>query len=355
MRIKFEPELDFDDVLLLPQRSTIESRKDIQLEREFFFFHSPRKWVGLPLMSANMTSISGFQLARALQEYKIITCLHKYFTLDELIEGFKSCYIDYVWPSIGYSDQDLDKLIQFTNITGIEPNICIDVPSSYFEKFIKFCAKVRSYFPQSIIMAGNCCSSDLTQELILNGLVDISKIQIGPGSACLTRLVSGVGRGSLSCVFDCSHSAHGLKSSERHLGLVCSDGGCKNSGDVSKALAGGADWVMLGKMFSGVDENSDVCEWIEENGEKKMIYYGMSTHMAQEKFGSGKNDYRASEGSILKIPYKGPVKNVVQEILGGIRSCCAFLGSHSVKDMNKCADFRVINKIHQNNNPKYGD
>jgi len=211
------------------------------------------------------------------------------------------------------------------------------------ESFVKFCAQVREEFPDSIICAGNVTTPEICEELIIHGKVDICKIQIGPGSQCETRKMTGVGYGTFSCVQECSHAAHGLKSNKSRLGLVMSDGGCKDVGDICKALCGGSDWIMLGGMFAGTDECEGEWEYDAEN-KSVLTFYGMSSHYAQEKHGVGKKEYRASEGKVSKIPYKGPVADVIQEILGGIRSCGAYIGAKNLKDYSKCAKFVKILK-----------
>jgi GMP reductase len=200
-------------------------------------------------------------------------------------------------------------------------------------------------------MAGNVTDPSCTQELIIHGGVDIVKLQIGPGSACETRRMTGVGYGTLSCVINNAHAAHGLKSGNKRLGLVCSDGGCRYPGDVCKSFAAGADFTMLGGYWAG----ADCCDG-QWNMDNTFTYYGMSTHQSQNHYGEGKKLYRASEGTSITVPNKGPIDGLVQELLGGLRSSCAYIGSHSIKEMNKCAHFTIVNKIHNNFNGamKYG-
>jgi GMP reductase len=263
MKIDNVAQLDFDDVLLKPQRTTLRSRQDVLVERDFYFYHSPKKWNGVPVMCANM-SFAGLNLAQKLAKHHIITCLHKYHSV-EIIKAFLDRFdpmttfyeekLNYIWPSFGYSDEDLRKIEE---LKTYNLNLCIDVPNGHIDSFVDYCAKIRNICPNAIIMAGNVTDPASTQELIIHGGVDIVKTQIGPGSACTTRLMTGVGYGTLSCVIDNSHVAHGLKSGDRKLGLICSDGGCRYPGDVCKAFGGGADFVMLGGYWAGTSE----CEGI---------------------------------------------------------------------------------------------
>jgi GMP reductase len=375
-----ELKLDFDDVLIVPQRSTLNSRSEILVDRTFHFYHSPRIWTGIPIICANM-SFTSFEMAKALARHKMIACLHKYHSLNDLIQYFKNLtQLDYTFISIGYKKSDLNHLLKFKEETGLQPNICIDVPNGHMDAFVKYCKKVRDSFPESIILAGNVTNTSSTQELLIYGGVDIVKIGIGGGSACTTRFMTGCGLPQLSCCLENTYVAHGLQNGNKKLGLVCSDGGHKSVGDVCKALCAGSDFVMLGGYFAGTDECDGEWEYeyrraiISNNGEvlqewwqplnpgdkeeikrkTQFTYYGMSTHHAQQVFEENQKSYRASEGTKIKVKYKGPIEKVIQELLGGIRSCCCYIGSDSVKYMSKCSQFCRVNQIHSNKNPVLG-
>jgi len=380
-KIIHETKLDFNDVLIVPQRSTLTSRSEINLERTFKFYHSPRTWTGVPIMCANM-SFCSFDIAKTLAKHKMIACLHKYHCPLKLADYFYRYpkNIDYTFVSIGYKKSDLDHLLELKKHMGEkQPNICIDVPNGHMDVFVKYCKKVRENFPESIILAGNVTNTSSTQELIIYGGVDIAKVGIGGGSACTTRFLTGCGVPQLSSCLENAYVAHGLQSQEKHLGLICSDGGHRTVGDVCKALCAGADFVMLGGYFAGTDEcdgawdyeyrgaiiNNDGTihsEWwqpnepgyITDKRKTKFTYYGMSTHHAQDIFEDGKKNYRASEGTKITVSYKGSLDKGIQELLGGIRSCCCYIGSRSIKHMSKCGQFCRTNQIHSNNNPVFG-
>lgn len=370
MLVSNDIKLDFEDVLIVPQRTTLESRSEVVLERNYHFYHSKRLWTGIPIMCANMVPLTSKEMCIALSKFKMPTALHKYYNVDDLYEIIKLSGTDYAWTSIGKSDADIQKLIKLSNKLGDSPNIVVDVPNGYMESFVKFCKKVRDNFPDSIICAGNVTTPEICEELIIHGGVDMVKGQIGPGSHCETRLVTGVGYGNFSCVQECSHATHGLKTGAGHLGLFMSDGGCKTSGDICKAMCAGADFVMIGGMFAGTDEcegeweyeyksqfktndGKIVSEWWQpfnpggndrERRKTHLKFYGMSSHYAQEKHGDGKKNYRASEGKVSLIKYKGPVEYTIQEILGGLRSCGAYIGAKYLKDFSKCAKFARVNR-----------
>ena len=344
MKINNEIKLDFDDVLLLPQRSRAASRKQVQLQRRFRFYNSSREWSGIPIIAANMDTVGTLAMSSELSKLQIVTCLHKYYGKDKILKLEHSPFAMYTWYSMGIKNIDFDNLHEIIEKTHITPNICIDVANGYTNNFVNFCQKVRSNFgDRPIIMAGNVASPEMVQELILHGGVDIVKVGIGPGSACTTRLKTGVGYPQLSCIMECAHAAHGLRASSGRLGLICADGGCSLPGDVCKAFAAGADFVMLGGLLAGTDE----CEGEWEGEEKKVLkFYGMSSKKAQEKHGSGLKDYRSSEGRVKKIPYKGPVIDTIQDILGGLRSACSYTGATRLKDFAKTAQFVRVNRTH---------
>jgi len=359
-----ETKLDFDDVLIVPQRSTLTSRSEIKLERTFYFYHSPRIWTGIPIICANM-SFCSFEIAKALAKHRMIACLHKYHNVDNLTNYFTDNpeNIDYTFVSIGYKKSDLNHLLELKEKLGRQPNICIDVPNGHMDVFVKYCKKIRDNFPESVIIAGNVTNTSSTQELIIYGGVDIVKCGIGGGSACTTRFLTGCGLPQLSCCLENSYVAHGLQNGNKKLGLVCSDGGHKSVGDVCKALCAGSDFVMLGGFFAGAEECGG--EWelggsysnvvgSNEKTKGRFTYYGMSTHMAQEKFEDSQKSYRASEGTTITVSYKGSIDKVVQELLGGIRSCCCYIGSDSIKHMSRCGQFCIVNQIHSNKNPIFG-
>lgn len=375
-----EQKLDFDDVLIVPQRSTLTSRSEILLERTFYFYHSTRVWSGIPIICANM-SFCSFDMAKALANHKMIACLHKYHSVEDLTNYFleNPQNIDYTFVSIGYKKSDLNHLLDLKEKLGKQPNICIDVPNGHMDVFVKYCKRVRDSFPESIIIAGNVTNTSSTQELIIYGGVDIIKIGIGGGSACTTRFMTGCGLPQLSCCLENSYVAHGLQNGVKKLGLVCSDGGHKNVGDVCKALCAGSDFVMLGGYFAGTDacdgewtyeynakivnnDGTTHSEWWQPNNpgyntdkrKIKFTYYGMSTHHSQELYEDSIKKYRASEGTKITVPYKGTIDTTTQELMGGIRSCCCYIGSDSIKHMSRCGQFCKVNTIHSNHNPILG-
>ena len=320
MRIIDDTKLDFDDVLISPKRSQLTSRKDAELTRKFTFKHSQHTWTGVPIVASNMDHTGTISMFNAMSEHKMLTALCKFTEWPK--NGWQ-----YLIQTIGL-DQNLDALDYDDSHW-----ICLDVANGYTERFNDYVTLMRKHeaTKEKIIIAGNVCTPEATEQIILAG-ADIVKIGIGPGSVCTTRKMTGVGYPQLSCIIECADAAHGLG------GHVMSDGGCIVPGDIVKAFGAGADFVMLGGMLAGHDE----CEGEVEND--TMTFYGMSSDDAQIKYYGEKQSHRAAEGKKVQIPYKGYVRDTVQDILGGLRSACTYAGAKNLKALPKCTTFVKVNR-----------
>jgi GMP reductase len=340
MRIEDDIKLDFKDVLIRPKRSTLSSRREVDLKRNYKFKHSKHEWSGIPIMASNMDGVGTFEMVRALQQEQLFTCLVKNYNIDiDTWREATSLNTDYLAVSTGVSDKDFDRLNIILTGFGSIKFICVDVANGYGEYFGDYVARVRAAFPDKTIIAGNVVTADMTQELILRG-ADIVKVGIGPGSVCTTRLQTGVGYPQLSAIIECADAAHGLG------GHIIADGGCTSPGDVAKAFGAGADFVMLGGMLAGHDEGGGTkYEDFSFNPKKVFVeFYGMSSETAMDKHHGGVAEYRSSEGRTVKIPYKGPVKNTVLDLLGGLRSSCTYVGAPTLKQLSKCTTFIKVNR-----------
>lgn len=340
MRIETDLKLGFTDVMIRPKRSTLSSRSLVSLEREFTFLHSNYKWSGVPIMAANMDTVGTFEMATALANQKLFTAIHKHYSLQkwkEFMQTASDTLTDYIAVSSGIGSADSKKLAAIFNQHPQLKFICLDVANGYSEHFVNFVKKTREQYPDKIIMAGNVVTGEMVEELLLAG-ADLIKVGIGPGSVCTTRVKTGVGYPQLSAIIECADAAHGLG------GQIVSDGGCKVPGDVAKAFGGGADFVMLGGMFAGHTESGG--KMIEINGEKFKQFYGMSSETAMNKHVGGIADYRASEGKTVEIPYRGAVENTVQDILGGLRSTCTYVGASRLKELTKRTTFIRVQEQH---------
>jgi GMP reductase len=342
MRIIDDIKMDFKDVLILPKRSKLESRSQVDLIRKYTFQNSGVTWEGIPIMVANMDTTGTFEMAEELYKHKMITCIHKHYTInqwEEFIRRNDKDILNHITISIGISNNDIKKLVEIkdlmNNIYGTTDGfICVDVANGYSEKFLEQVKVIKQLYPKNVIIAGNVVTSEMVEELILSG-VDIVKCGIGQGSVCTTRIKTGVGYPQLSTIIECADAAHGLS------GCIIGDGGCTNSGDISKAFGAGADFVMLGGMFAGHDESAG--DIVEENGVKYKEFYGMSSDTAMNKHNGGVARYRASEGKRVLVKYRGPVENTVNDILGGVRSTCTYVGASKLKELCKRTTFVRVN------------
>ena len=346
MRIEHDIKLGFKDVMIRPKRSTLKSRSQVTLERDFSFLNSTANWEGVPIMAANMDTVGTFEMALELSKQKLFTAIHKHYSINEwntfLSEGPIGIE-NYIAISTGKGPEDSNKLKSVFKNNPHLKFICIDVANGYSEHFVNFVQQTRDQYPDKVIIAGNVVTGEMVEQLLLSG-ADIVKVGIGPGSVCTTRVKTGVGYPQLSAIIECADAAHGLG------GQIISDGGCATPGDVAKAFGAGADFVMLGGMFSGHTESGG--ELITRNGEKYKQFYGMSSSTAMDKYVGGVAEYRASEGKTVEVPYKGDVKNTLQDILGGLRSTCTYVGAERLKELTKRTTFiRVAEQENQVYNP----
>ncbi|MBC6407514.1 MAG: GMP reductase [Rhodobacteraceae bacterium] len=373
MRSEGDVKLDYSDVLIRPKRSTLSSRKQVRMERRFHFRNyqafaalggsgaeAPCDYHGIPIMASNMDGVGTLAMADRLGALKVFTCLVKSYDVDTLIAYFgapeaPAFRTEHVALTIGINERDRAKFQQIHAQLGERIKyVCIDVANGYSERFVHYVEQFRQSYPHVVIIAGNVVTADQTQELVLNG-ADIVKVGIGPGSVCTTRRQTGVGYPQLSAVIECADAAHGLG------GHIVADGGCTCPGDVAKGFAGGADFVMLGSLLAGTDQGGgevltkryQTAE-LDENGaprieEKQLVqFYGMSSKTANEKHFGGLREYRASEGRTVLTPYKGDVAQVIQDILGGVRSTLTYVGAKKLKHLSKCTTFvRVNNQYSQ--------
>ena len=386
MRIEEDLKLDYKDVLIRPKRSTLGSRKEVDLERGFTFRNyrpyvatdvlpdgypvvqeQYRHYRGTPIMAANMDGVGTFEMADKLAEGKIFTCLVKTYSINELVNYFDSDMperTDYVAMSIGITDADHAKFRDVYEQTGSRLKyVCIDVANGYSSRFRDTVSEFRMMYPNLVIIAGNVVTGEMTEEMILAG-ADIVKVGIGPGSVCTTRIQTGVGYPQLSAVMECADAAHGLG------GHIIADGGCTCPGDVAKAFSGGADFVMLGGMLAGHDQGGgevitkhylskeatllDNGNYMPHYEQKQFVqFYGMSSDAANKKHFGGLKDYRSSEGREVFVPYRGDVAATVQDLLGGLRSTCTYAGAIRLKHLMRCTTFirctQQFNSVYANN------
>ena len=345
MNIEQKTYLDFSDVLIKPKRSKLNSRSEVDLWRNFQFRNCDETIECVPICAANMSTTGCFGIAKYLSQIRLLSALHKHYAESEYSDFFVANKVanNRVFYSMGSNKEDLEKLRKVVFLVRDRPNysyfpdlLMIDVANAYCESFVDFVKKIRDEFPDSILCCGNIATPEMTEQLILSG-ADIVKVGIGPGAVCKTRMVAGVGIPQLSSIIECADAAHGLD------GYIMADGGINCPADAAKAFGAGADFIMLGTFFAGAKECEG--EWIKKDNKRYLKHFGMASREAMEKY-NGVSNYRASEGECIEIEEKGSIENIVQELLGGIRSACSYTGSARLKDLPKCTTFIKVNKVH---------
>jgi len=342
MRIKEDLKLNFDDVLMEPKRSTLSSRRDVDMTRKFKFRNSGKIMEFTPIFASNMDGVGTFSMAKVLQEHKMMTVITKSTTLDQWKEavgsGLRLQSVSVCTGTNKIWDPEAEDYARMKQVLDSFPDvkmITVDVANAYHQNFVDFIKMVRDEFPDKVIVAGNVVTPEMVEELIING-ADMVKIGIGPGSVCTTRTMTGIGVPQFSAIVECADAANGVD------GHIMADGGCVYPGDIAKALGGGAHAVMIGGMLAGHDESEQPVV------DGKVEFYGMSSDRAREKHGKRKDGYRGNEGRWISLPYRGPVNPTVEDILGGVRSAATYIGARRLKDMPKCATFvRVNNNINR--------
>ena len=338
MRLDNEIKLDYKDVLLKPKRSTLSSRRDVEMTRSFTFRNSGETYECCPIVASNMDGVGTFSMAKVIQDYKMMTTITKTTTIDQwkkaVGEGIKLKYLSVCTGTNKLWTDDAEDYNTMQQVLKSYPDvkfITIDVANGYHTNFSDFIKRVREEYPDKTIIAGNVVTAEMTEELIIQG-ADIVKVGIGPGSVCTTRTMAGVGVPQFSAVMECADAANGVG------GHIMADGGCNVPGDIAKAFGGGAHFVMLGGMLAGHNES----EVESKNGKRE--FYGMSSDRAREIHGKRKDGSRGNEGRAVILPDSGPVKETVEDILGGVRSSCTYIGARRLKDIPKCASFVRCNQ-----------
>lgn len=361
MKIEDSVQLDFDDVLIQPKPSPLNSRSEADLFRyigygDYFLDRRGKKiWRNtlncIPITCANMATVGNPRSVKELVINGYIGTLHKHVSYDDICKLYEDVYTfiesndgrevaietcKRISISIGIKES-LDTIKRLFNEFNYKVTIItIDVPNGYCAKFIDRIKEIRDIAPEAFITAGNVVTPDKVYE-VLNSGADCVKCGLGNGSGCLTRNKTGVGRPQLSTIIDCADAAHHLNK------YIMCDGGCKVIGDICKAFCGGADFVMTGSMFAGSEESEG--NVIELNGKKYKEYYGMSSKLAQERhFGGFKSNVRSSEGREKLVPYKGNIIDIIEDINGGIRSCMTYIGCKRIKNMSKHTTFYRVNR-----------
>jgi IMP dehydrogenase len=337
--------LTFDDVLIVPAYSDIESRQEIDTSVSFLGTD-----LSVPIISANMDFVTGPEMAKEMQNNGGLGILHRFWESNfdyflamnrAAVSGVNPLYI-----SVGIRDTKASLELIKTSLKYGVSGICIDVAHGYHKKVAEMIEMIKGHTSEDIyslkVIAGNVATLDGVSFLQDSG-VDAIKVGIGAGSVCTTRTVAGVGVPQWSAILECAS----IKEEYPDL-VIVADGGVRSSGDIAKALAAGADVVMLGNMLAGTDEAPG--ELIEAGIESVTDYFNGSTdikkkyakrYRGQASFGSNNERY-VKEGIEGMIPYKGPVAPVIQQIKAGLQSSMSYVGARNLIEFREMAKFAQV-------------
>ena len=376
MLLESDIKLNFTDVLIRPKRTSLSSRSEVNLVKEFIPKYG-HHFIGVPIVAANMAT-GTFEMLDILCNYKMFVAIAKFESdkwISKLDNDGITCnfnnYLTYGFYTIGMSDAELLKFNEFyvkveqCGYVADNIKLCVDIANGYSQKFAGFISKIRDRYPNIVIVAGNVATPDMTQELIIGG-ADYVKIGIGQGSKCSTRMKTAVGYPQLSAIIECADAAHGLDA-----GIV-GDGGIRSAGDFGRAFCANADMVMAGGIFAGTDEcHGEIISRYYKTGEMELqyeepsrfgkifpvyrdkveerkfkLFYGMSSEYAQKTHLGEMKNYRTSEGLVEEVPYVGSVEAIINDILGGLRSTGTYVGANDIKKFGKCATFIRTTQVH---------
>lgn len=342
-KISIDHKLDFNDVLIVPKQSQLSSRSQVNLNRKFIFKHSKQEWTGVPIISSNMDTVTNIDTFNVLKRKSYLSCFPKHLNKEwahsnNIPTELKDT--DWYMLSCGIGDQDLSKLSQVLKLLyadfGKPPKfLCVDVANGYMDDLVKKCQHIRYKIPEVTLIAGNVVTPEGVHELVKKGHVDIVKVGIGSGAVCTTRNITGIGYPQLSAILECAEAAHDIGAH------IISDGGIVHEGDIAKAFCAGADFVMIGSMLAGHDVSPG--ESINENGKHYKMLYGMSSSVANSKYAGGLQWYKAPEGKVVKMPFKGCLTDTIQRVEGGLRSACTYLGAENIEQMYEFGNFIKVN------------
>jgi IMP dehydrogenase len=316
--------ITYDDVLLVPAYNHHESRRVVDISSTD---RLGKLSLNLPIISANMDTITGSKMANFMSSKGAIGALHRFMTIDDNVKEFKAC-TGPVFVSVGCSSAELERAEALRD-AGAQYFV-IDVAHAHAKYVGKTLKSLRRLIPEQCIMAGNVATYAGADYLASCG-ADIIKAGIGGGSVCSTRIKTGFGVPMLTCIQDCARTDRS----------IVADGGIRTAGDVVKALAFGADFVMIGGMLAGTEPTPGKII-TKENGHKVKAYRGMASKEAQEDFIGQMHEWKTSEGVQTEVPYREMADEIIADIIGGLRSGLTYAGSSRIKELQRKLNYYII-------------
>ncbi len=332
--IPYTPErfLSYDDVLLVPHFSSLKSRNDPRINLACKATANIAD-LTIPIVSSPMSTVTESQMAIAVNKSGGMGILHRFYkTQDEYIAEILKVHTETgkVAFSVGLDPESINFIGSVISRVGMVV-VCVDVAHGHLKDAIQHVHKISNTFQNKVdVIGGSVCTPDAVRYLIQAGAAGI-RVGVGCGSLCTTRLVTGFGMSQLSAIIHARSAINAMQSNAK----IIADGGIRNSGDIVKALAAGADCVMIGNLLAGTDESPG---FIQENdlGQKWKQYYGQASQDAMDLINK---TGVAPEGESMKIPYKGAVKPIITNLVGGIKSGLSYNGVYNIDDLYEKATF----------------
>lgn len=340
--VEYNRGLSYDDVLLVPKRSPIDSRQDVKLNT----FLTDELELEKPLISAPMDTVTETDMAIALGECGGLGTIHRFMSVEEQAEEvMEAVRADVpVAAAIGI-DEDYMARAQEVRSAGARA-LVVDVAHGHLTKTLQTVGEISASFDDTTVIAGNVATKEGVRDLAQAG-VDVVKVGVGPGSHCTTREVTGVGVPQFTAVSTCAQEArtHGVS--------VIADGGIRTSGDAVKALMTGANAVMMGSFFMGTDESPGKVVKDEKEDRPVKITHGMASENANEERSDKDVKTTVEEGVVKKTPWKGPVKPLIEEFAAGIRSGLSYCGGPTIGQARQKAEFIEVTPATQLRNGEH--
>ena len=327
--------LSFDDVLLVPQYSDITSRKNIQTKQTFQIKDKNLDMsFKIPIISSPMSTITEYQMANSIAKLGGLGIIHRYNSIEEQVQQLKKVsHPTKKAAAVGCSGDNKERTHEL--VSAGANYICIDVAHGDHIMVKETIEYIKTNFSNIVIIAGNVATGNGYRRLSEWG-ADFVRTSVGSGSICTTRVQTGHGIPTLQAVFDCNKVREELVTTNRKAAYIIADGGIKNTGDIAKSIAAGADLVMLGSMISGTEETPGEIKTTSSENFKYKEYNGMASKLAQEKW---KGSYSSVEGVTSLVPFKGYVSNVIDEIIGNLKSAMSYSGSNDFDDFRENVQF----------------
>lgn len=316
--------ITYDDVLLVPNYNHHESRRDVDVA---VTDRTGKLTLKLPIFTANMDSVTESPMANFIGERGGMGVLHRFLSIDENVNEFKKCQFQ-SFVSVGCSESEL-KRAEALRDAGAN-YFCVDVAHAHGKYVGNTLKKLRELLPNACLMAGNVATYAGADYLSACG-ADIIKVGIGGGSVCTTRIKTGFGVPNLTAVTECAKVDRS----------IVADGGIRTPGDIVKALAFGADFVMIGGMLAGTGVTpGKVIQ--KADGTKVKQYRGMASFEAQHDFLGGVPEWKTAEGVAVEVPYRDTEQAIVADIIGGLRSGLTYGGAASIKELQRKMSYVLI-------------